>query len=82
MLHTEIMDECNLIFVDCEGYGPAPTLNDDSKFEFGAVGACGDEGEFLGFYCLEEVESYQARSRSSAPFALENATGIYPSRLI
>ena len=27
----------NLIFVDCEGHGPAPTLNDDSLFEFGAV---------------------------------------------
>ena len=31
------MDNYNLIFVDCEGYGPAPTLNDDNKFEFGAV---------------------------------------------
>lgn len=31
------MDEHHLIFVDCEGYGPAPTLNDESKFEFGAV---------------------------------------------
>lgn len=31
------MDEYNLIFVDCEGHGPAPTLNDESKFEFGAV---------------------------------------------
>jgi hypothetical protein len=27
----------NLIFVDCEGHGPAPTLNDDETFEFGAV---------------------------------------------
>lgn len=27
----------NLIFVDCEGHGPAPTLNDKEKFEFGAV---------------------------------------------
>lgn len=27
----------NLIFVDCEGHGPAPTLNDPDKFEFGAV---------------------------------------------
>ena len=27
----------NLIFVDCEGHGPAPTLNDDRLFEFGAV---------------------------------------------
>ncbi len=26
-----------LIFVDCEGHGPAPTLNSDVKFEFGAV---------------------------------------------
>ena len=26
-----------LIFVDCEGHGPAPTLNDAGKFEFGAV---------------------------------------------
>ena len=26
-----------LIFVDCEGHGPAPGLNDDLKFEFGAV---------------------------------------------
>lgn len=27
----------NLIFVDCEGHGPAPTLNDPESFEFGAV---------------------------------------------
>jgi len=27
----------NLIFVDCEGHGPAPTLNDVNLFEFGAV---------------------------------------------
>jgi hypothetical protein len=27
----------NLIFVDCEGHGPAPTLNDSGAFEFGAV---------------------------------------------
>src|SRR3989338_10868116 len=27
----------NLIFVDCEGHGPAPTLNDAVAFEFGAV---------------------------------------------
>src|SRR3989338_8515595 len=27
----------NLIFVDCEGHGPAPTLNDPAAFEFGAV---------------------------------------------
>ena len=27
----------NLIFVDCEGHGPAPTLNDPVGFEFGAV---------------------------------------------
>ena len=26
-----------LIFVDCEGHGPAPTLNDEKLFEFGAV---------------------------------------------
>lgn len=26
-----------LIFVDCEGHGPAPGLNDDTLFEFGAV---------------------------------------------
>ena len=26
-----------LIFVDCEGHGPAPGLNNESKFEFGAV---------------------------------------------
>jgi len=26
-----------LIFVDCEGYGPAPGLNNPTKFEFGAV---------------------------------------------
>src|SRR5579859_3559112 len=26
-----------LIFVDCEGHGPAPRLNDPDKFEFGAV---------------------------------------------
>lgn len=26
-----------LIFVDCEGKGPAPMLNDSEKFEFGAV---------------------------------------------
>lgn len=27
----------NLIFVDCEGHGPAPALNDSAGFEFGAV---------------------------------------------
>ena len=27
----------NLIFVDCEGHGPAPTLNDAAAFEFGAA---------------------------------------------
>jgi hypothetical protein len=27
----------NLFFVDCEGHGPAPTLNDAALFEFGAV---------------------------------------------
>ena len=27
----------NLIFVDCEGHGPAPALNDPVGFEFGAV---------------------------------------------
>jgi hypothetical protein len=27
----------NLIFVDCEGHGPAPTLNNVDEFEFGAV---------------------------------------------
>lgn len=27
----------NLIFVDCEGHGPVPTLNDSVSFEFGAV---------------------------------------------
>lgn len=27
----------SLIFVDCEGKGPAPGLNDDARFEFGAV---------------------------------------------
>lgn len=26
-----------LIFVDCEGHGPAPGFNDESLFEFGAV---------------------------------------------
>jgi len=26
-----------LIFVDCEGHGPAPGLNDETLFEFGAV---------------------------------------------
>ena len=31
------MNEPNLIFVDCEGHGPAPTLNDETLFEFGAV---------------------------------------------
>ena len=31
------MNGHNLIFVDCEGYGPAPTLNDETLFEFGAV---------------------------------------------
>jgi len=29
-------DEYNLIFVDCEGHGPAPTLNNEGLFEFGA----------------------------------------------
>lgn len=27
----------NLVFVDCEGHGPAPNLNDAQGFEFGAV---------------------------------------------
>jgi hypothetical protein len=27
----------HLILVDCEGHGPAPTFNDSSSFEFGAV---------------------------------------------
>lgn len=31
------MKSYNLIFVDCEGHGPAPTFNDDALFEFGAV---------------------------------------------
>lgn len=31
------MNGSHLIFVDCEGHGPAPTLNDDTLFEFGAV---------------------------------------------
>ena len=31
------MDNYNLIFVDCEGHGPAPTLNNDTEFEFGAM---------------------------------------------
>jgi hypothetical protein len=31
------MNGHNLIFVDCEGHGPAPTLNDEALFEFGAV---------------------------------------------
>ena len=31
------MNGHNLIFVDCEGHGPAPTLNDETLFEFGAV---------------------------------------------
>ena len=31
------MKDRNLIFVDCEGHGPAPTLNDEGLFEFGAV---------------------------------------------
>lgn len=26
-----------LVFVDCEGHGPAPGLNNDARFEFGAV---------------------------------------------
>lgn len=26
-----------LVFVDCEGHGPAPCLNDPTAFEFGAV---------------------------------------------
>ena len=32
-----IRDNQTLIFVDCEGHGPAPTLNDSTLFEFGAV---------------------------------------------
>ena len=31
------MNNYTLIFVDCEGHGPAPTLNDKDGFEFGAV---------------------------------------------
>lgn len=33
----ENKDIKNLIFVDCEGHGPAPTLNDVASFEFGTV---------------------------------------------
>ena len=33
----ELQGMRNLIFVDCEGHGPAPTLNDDLLFEFGTV---------------------------------------------
>ena len=32
-----ISESNNLIFVDCEGHGSAPTLNDDSLFEFAAI---------------------------------------------
>jgi hypothetical protein len=31
-----------LVFVDCEGHGPAPGLNDAAAFEFGAVQYGGD----------------------------------------
>lgn len=37
----------NLIFVDCEGHGVAPTLNDALLFEFGAV-AFKDSSSFHG----------------------------------
>ncbi len=37
MINLDITEPNNLIFVDCEGNGPAPTLNDDSLFEFAAV---------------------------------------------
>lgn len=32
-----MLETNSLIFVDCEGHGPAPTFNDDKLFEFGAV---------------------------------------------
>ena len=32
-----VPDNSRLVFVDCEGHGPAPCLNDTERFEFGAV---------------------------------------------
>ena len=37
MGNNQMNELTNLIFVDCEGHGPAPTLNDSGLFEFGAV---------------------------------------------
>lgn len=34
---THVENKKNLVFVDCEGHGVAPTFNDDDGFEFGAV---------------------------------------------
>jgi hypothetical protein len=35
--NSSTKNDYNLIFVDVEGHGPAPMLNDSVKFEFGAV---------------------------------------------
>lgn len=43
-----------LIFVDCEGHGVAPTLNDPIGFEFGAV-AYSDNGFFHGKGATKET---------------------------
>lgn len=44
----------NLIFVDCEGHGVAPTLNDPTLFEFGAV-AFVDNSSFHGKGATKET---------------------------
>ena len=48
------MDEYKLIFVDCEGHGPAPTLNDEEKFEFGAV-EYSSKQSFYGYGATKET---------------------------
>lgn len=61
------MNGISLIFVDCEGHGSAPTLNDDNAFEFGAVsypyrdtfhGIGGTKETFIAFdkWLLEQGE--------------------------
>ena len=48
----------NLIFVDVEGHGRAPTLNDPDKFEFGAV-AYHTMNTFHGGATKESFEAFK-----------------------
>ncbi len=52
----DVSDDYNLIFVDCEGHGPAPMLNDADKFEFGAVDFKSKQS-FHGYGAIKETFS-------------------------